>query len=272
VTSPEFFATAGVPIIAGRAYSNDDRGDRPPVIVVSRALAQREWPDESAIGKRIKVNGAWRTIVGVADDIETERPSTDPPETFYAPLEQLTLRAAPALVVRTRSDVADAAAEIRRVVQGVEAGVTVGRVDRMDDLVAASLADDRLRTELIALFGAIAALLAAVGTYGVAATSAARRTREMAIRVAVGASSGSIARLIVGSAAKGVVLGAAAGLVLSQLGVRILSPYIYGVRITDPIVYTGVGVLLAITTLAATWIPARRATRVRLVDTLAADS
>ncbi len=271
-TSPEFFATAGVPIIAGRAYSNDDRGDRPPVIVASRALAQREWPDETAIGKRIKVNGAWRTIVGVAADIETERPTTDPPETFYAPLEQLMLRAAPALLVRTRSDVADAAAEIRRVVQGVEAGVSVSRVDRMDDLVAASLADDRLRTELIALFGAIAALLAAVGTYGVAATSAARRTREMAIRVAVGASSGSIARLIVGSAAKGVVLGAAAGLVLAQLGVRMLSPYIYGVRITDPIVYGGVGLLLAITTLAATWIPARRATRVRLVDTLAADS
>jgi len=273
-TSPEFFATAGVPIIAGRAYSNDDRGDRPQVIVVSRALAQREWPDETAIGKRIKVNGAWRTIVGVAGDIETERPSTDPPETFYAPLEQLMLRAAPALLVRTRSpdDVAGAAAEIRRVVQGVESGVTVSQVDRMDDLVAASLADDRLRTELIALFGAIAALLAAVGTYGVAATSAARRTREMAIRVAVGASSGSIARLIVGSAAKGVVLGAAAGLILAQLGVRILSPYIYGVRITDPIVYAGVGVLLAITTLAATWVPARRATRVRLVDTLTADS
>jgi len=220
------------------------------------------------------VNGAWRTIVGVAGDIETERPSTDPPETFYAPLEQLMLRAAPALLVRTRSpdDVAGAAAEIRRVVQGVESGVTVSQVDRMDDLVAASLADDRLRTELIALFGAIAALLAAVGTYGVAATSAARRTREMAIRVAVGASSGSIARLIVGSAAKGVVLGAAAGLILAQLGVRILSPYIYGVRITDPIVYAGVGVLLAITTLAATWLPARRATRVRLVDTLTADS
>jgi predicted lysophospholipase L1 biosynthesis ABC-type transport system permease subunit len=244
------------------------------VIVVSRALAQREWPDETAIGKRIRVNGAWRTIVGVAGDIETERPSTDPPETFYAPLEQLMLRAAPALLVRTRSpdDVAGAAAEIRRVVQDVEPGVTVSRVDRMDDLVAASLADDRLRTELIALFGAIAALLAAVGTYGVAATSAARRTREMAIRVAVGASSGSIARLIVGSAAKGVVLGAVAGLVLAQLGVRILSPYIYGVRITDPIVYAGVGVLLAITTLAATWLPARRATRVRLVDTLTADS
>jgi ABC-type antimicrobial peptide transport system permease subunit len=94
----------------------------------------------------------------------------------------------------------------------------------------------------------------------------------MAIRVAVGASSGSIARLIVGSAAKGVVFGAAAGLVLAQLGVRVLAPYVYGVRITDPTVYAAVGLLLALTTLGATWIPARRATRVRLVDTLAADS
>jgi predicted permease len=271
-TSPEFFATAGISIIAGRAYSDADRGDMPPVVVVSHALAQREWPNESAVGKRIRVNGVWRTIVGVAADIETERPSADPPETFYAPIEQLMLRATPSLLVRTRADAAEAAAEIRRVIHDVESDVTVNRVDRMEDLVAASLADDRLRTELIALFAAIAALLAAVGTYGVAATSAARRTREMAIRVAVGASSGSIARLIVGSAAKGVVFGAAAGLVLAQLGVRVLAPYVYGVRITDPTVYAAVGLLLALTTLGATWIPARRATRVRLVDTLAADS
>jgi len=109
-----------------------------------------------------------------------------------------------------------------------------------------------------------------VGTYGVAATSAARRTREMAIRVAVGATSGSIARLIVGSAAKGVAIGAAAGLALALFSVRALSPFLYGVRFTDPLVYAGVGLLLALTTLGATWIPARRATRVRLIDTLTA--
>ncbi len=270
-TSPEFFSTAGVPIVAGRAYTDADRGNMPPVVVVSRALALREWPTEGAVGKRIKVANVWRTIVGVAGDIETERPSADPPETFYAPLEQFILRATPSLLVSTRANTSDAAAEIRNAVHDVEADVTVSRVDRMDDLVAASLADDRLRTELISLFALIAALLAAVGTYGVAATSAARRTREMAIRVAVGATSGSIARLIVGSAAKGVVVGAVGGLGLALFGVRALAPFLYGVRFTDPAVYTGVALFLALTTLGATWIPARRATRVRLVDTLTAD-
>ena len=157
-------------------------------------------------------------------------------------------------------------------VQGVEAGVTVSRVDQWDDLVAASLADDRLRTELIALFGAIAALLAAVGTYwrrGDVGRSShprdgdsrcggrelridrpadRRERRERRRRRRRGRTRPGAARR--------------ADFVAVQ----------YGVRITDPIVYAGVGVLLAITTLAATWIPARRATRVRLVDTLAADS
>ena len=270
-TSPEFFATAGVPIVAGRAYTDADRGDMPPVVVVSHALAQREWPTESAVGKRIKVANVWRTIVGVAGDIETERPSSDPPETFYAPLEQFILRATPSLLVRTRANTSDAVAEIRNAVRDVDADVTVSGVERMDDLVAASLADDRLRTELISLFAAIAVLLAAVGTYGVAATSAARRTREMAIRVAVGATSGSIARLIIGSAATGVAVGGAAGLGLALLGVRALAPFLYGVRLTDPAVYAGVALLLALTTLGATWIPARRATRVRLVETLTGD-
>lgn len=271
-TSADFFATIGAPIVDGRAYSDADRGDAPLVIVVNHALAQREWPAESAVGKRIRVAGAWRTVVGVVGDIATERPSADPPETFYAPLAQLMLRSAPTLVVRTRADVGDIATEIRRTVKGVESDVDVSGVDRMDDLVGASLADDRLRMELISIFAAIAALLAAVGTYGVAATSAARRTREMAIRVAVGATSGSIARLIVGSAAKGVAVGAVAGLGLALFSVRALAPFLYGVRFTDPIVYAGVGLLLALTTLGATWIPARRATRVRLVDTLTADS
>jgi ABC-type antimicrobial peptide transport system permease subunit len=141
----------------------------------------------------------------------------------------------------------------------------------MNALVAAALADDRLRTVLISLFAAIAALLAAVGTYGVAAAAATRRTREMAIRVAVGASSGSIARLIVGGAAKGVAIGATVGVALALGGARVLSPYLYGVGTADPVAYAAVLALLAITTAVATWIPARRAMRVQLVDTLRAE-
>lgn len=271
ITTPEFFSTAGIPILAGRAYSDADRGDTPPVVVVSRALARAEWPTESAVGKRLRLFGQWRTVVGVAGDIITGRPSSEPPETIYAPLSQVMRPSLASLLVRTAADPADAVAAIRRAVHDAEPDVSVGGVDAMDALVSASLADDRLRTVLISLFGAIAVLLAAVGTYGVAATEASRRTREMAIRLAVGASGGSIARLIFGGAAAGVALGALAGGGLALAGSRLLAPYLYGIGTTDPLAYGGVVALLSFATVAATWIPARRATRVPLVDTLRAE-
>jgi ABC-type antimicrobial peptide transport system permease subunit len=238
---------------------------------VSRALARAEWPTESAVGKRLKLFGQWRTVVGVAGDIITGRPSSEPPETIYAPLSQVMRPSLASLLVRTAADPSDAVAAIRRAVHDVAPGVSVGGVDAMDALVSASLADDRLRTVLISLFGALAVLLAAVGTYGVAATEASRRTREMAIRLAVGASESSIARLIVGGAAAGVALGAVAGGGLALAGSRVLAPYLYGVGTTDPLAYAGVVTLLSCATVAATWIPARRATRVPLVDTLRAE-
>jgi predicted permease len=276
MTSPEFFRTAGVPMVDGRAYTAADRAGTTPVIVVSRTLARAQWPAESAIGKRINLNGELRTIIGVAADIETERPTADLPETFYAPLSQLMPRGTPRLLLRTRAgadaaEVAATMAAMRKAIRDVDGGVTILRIDKMSDMVSRSLADDRLRTVLITLFAAIAAVLAAVGTYGVAATSAERRTREMAIRVAVGATGASIARLIVGGAAVGVVLGGAVGVGLALAGTRVLSPYLYGVRMTDPVVYGGVGLLLVLTTVAATWVPARRAMRVRVADTLAAE-
>ncbi|MGH7618708.1 MAG: ADOP family duplicated permease, partial [Gemmatimonadaceae bacterium] len=271
ITTSEFFATAGIPIVAGRAYSDADRGDAPLVVVVSQTLARSEWPGEAAVGKRIKLFGQWRTVVGVAGDILTGRPTADRPEVIYAPLTQIVRGASPSLVVRTRNNAADGVAGIRRAIHDVAPDVTVTGADEMDALIAASLADDRLRTVLISLFGAIAVLLAAVGTNGVAATEAARRTREMAIRVAIGASSGSIARLIVGGAAAGVAFGALAGVGLALAGTRVLSPYLYGVGAADPAAYGGVIVLLAVATVAATWLPARRATRVPLVETLRAE-
>src|SRR5262249_27838731 len=103
-TSPEVFAVLGVPIVAGRAYTDEDRADAPVVVVVNETLARREWPNESAVGKRIKYSGAWRTVIGVAGDIATERASAEPPELIYSPLAQLMLRGLPTLIVRTRSD------------------------------------------------------------------------------------------------------------------------------------------------------------------------
>jgi predicted permease len=270
-TTPAFFTAARMSLVAGRVYTGDDRAGTPLVVVVSRALADREWPRERAVGKRIKLMASWRTVIGVVDDIATERPSADPPEIVYAPLAQLMLRSAPSLVIRTTSGANQVVADLRRVVTSVEADVAVNRVVSEQSLVDDALADDRLRTVLISLFAAIAALLGAIGTYGVASTAANRRTREMAIRVAVGASDGSIARLIIGGAAKGVAFGAVIGAGLSIFGARALMPFLYGVGAADPRVYGSVAVLLALTTLAATWFPARRAMRVRLVETLSAE-
>jgi putative ABC transport system permease protein len=267
-TSPDFFTVVGVPIVAGRAYTDADRAAAPLVVVVNETLARREWPNESAVGKRIRYSGAWRTVIGVAGDIATERASAEPPELIYSPLAQIMMRGLPTLIVRTRNDGDVDAATIRRAMQDVDRSVTVSHVDAMPDLITAALADDRLRTVLIAMFAAIAALLAAIGTYGVAAASASRRVREMAIRMAVGASQASVARLVIGGAAKGVAIGAVVGVGLAWMGTRLLAPYLFGVGAMDPIVYAAVAILLAATTFGATYVPARRAKCVRLVDTL----
>jgi putative ABC transport system permease protein len=271
VTTPAFFATARVSLVSGRLYGDADRAGAPLVVVISRTMAEREWPGRTAVGKRIKLMETWRTVIGVVDDIATERPSADPPDIVYAPLAQLMLRSAPWMMIRTRDGANEVLANVRSVVTSVESDVVVNQVASVRSLVDDALADDRLRTVLISLFASIAALLAAIGTYGVASTAANRRTREMAIRVAVGATNGSIARLIIGGAATGVAIGAMLGVGLALLGSRALMPYLYGVGAGDPRVYASVALLLAVSTLGATWFPARRAMRVRLVETLSAE-
>jgi putative ABC transport system permease protein len=268
ITTPDFFATAGIAIVDGRAYTAADRADMPPVIVVSRSLARREWPNEAAVGKRIKWMGTWRTVIGVASDIKLHDLYESARPTVYAPLAQLIRRNDPSLVVRVSGDPAGISAAIRAAIHDAAADVPVSGIDEMSSLVAASLSDERFRTALISLFAVLAGLLAAVGMYGVAATAASRRTREMAIRSALGASSGSIARLIVGAGAGGVAVGAMVGVGLALIGTRALAPYLYAIGTADPATYVAVLALLVVTTLAATWVPARRAMRVPLVETL----
>ena len=268
ITTPDFFTTSGIPLLDGRSYNESDGPDAPPVIVVSRALARSEWPNETAIGKRIKWMGAWRTVVGVVGDIKLHDLFETAHPTIYTPLAQLYRRNDPSLVVRVNGDLTGMSAAIRGVVHDVAPDVPVRRIDEMSGLVAASLSEERFRTMLISLFAGLAALLAAVGMYGVAATAASRRTREMAIRAALGATNGSIARLIVGAGAGGVAVGAVIGVGLALVGTRVLTPYLYAIDATDFATYGAVFILLGVTTLAATLGPARRATRVPLVDTL----
>ncbi|MES2180193.1 MAG: ABC transporter permease [Gemmatimonadota bacterium] len=268
ITSPEYFSTAGVRILSGRSYARTDDAGAPLVVVVGRALERRDWPGESALGKRIKWMGKWRTIVGVVDDVRLGTLHDDALPIVYAPYGQLVRRGDASLVVRTMPEAAGITAAIRSIIAEVAPGAPLRRIDEMSALVDATLADERFRTQLITLFAVVAAVLAAAGVYGVATTAANRRAQEIAVRLALGATNGSIARMVVGAGAVGVAIGGVVGGVLALAASRVLAPYVYAVGTADPVTFGLVVAILVVTTLGATWLPARRATRVSLTQAL----
>jgi ABC-type antimicrobial peptide transport system permease subunit len=170
--------------------------------------------------------------------------------------------------MRTSADPTDIAPMVRRVVADVDSRVVMRYADSMSKYIRDSFAPERYRATLVSIFGALAALLAAVGMYGVTARAVARRTREMAIRVALGATEGTVVRQLVGGTIAGVSIGVAIGFFAAAAVTRFLTPFLVGVRATDPITYAGILGLLAVVSLAATWLPARRVNRLEVANVL----
>ena len=260
VVMASYHSTLGIPLLAGRFFTDEDRSESTPVAIVSEAMARRDWPNVSPVGKRLRYRGAWRTVVGVVGDVRFRSLSADVEATVYAPFTQVSQ--APALVVRTRNDAAAMAPVVRAALAEVDRDAPVTSVDTMDDLVARSFAEERYRTFLIALFGVLATILAAVGMFGVTSRAVSRRTREVGIRMALGASAQSVSGLIVGQTLAGVMLGVGLGVFAALGAARLLAPFLFGVSATDPLTYVGILSLLAVVSVFASWIPARRAGRV----------
>jgi putative ABC transport system permease protein len=260
VVLANYHSTLGIPLRAGRYFTDEDRAESTPVAIVSEAMARRDWPDASPIGKRVRYRGTWRTVVGVVGDVKSRSLGADVEATIYAPFTQASQ--GPALVIRTRTEPAAMAPVVRAVLADVSRETPVTSVDTMDDLVARSFAEERYRTFLIALFGALATGLAAVGMYGVTSRAVSRRAREVGIRMALGASSRSVSRLIVTQTLAGVVLGVALGVVAALGATRLLAPFLFGVNAHDPLTYAGILTLLATVSVLASWIPAKHAGRV----------
>ena len=257
---PNYFDAMGIPLIAGRAFGTSDRSGAAPVAIISEAAARRDFPNESAVGKRVRYQGDWREIVGVVRDVKLNRLSADDQPSIYTPLAQ---RANVLdLAVRTSGDPAAMATTVRNIVQSVGPAAAITSVDVVDSLIRRSFGEERFRTALIALFGAIAAILAAVGMYGVTARAVARRTREVGIRVALGATSASVTRLIVRHTLVGVMVGVAFGGLAAILVSGVLAPYLYGVTARDPVAYAGAFAFLAAIAGLASWLPARHAGRI----------
>lgn len=260
VIMPNYFATLGIPLRAGRTFTEQDRAGTPFVAVVSESMARRDWPDVSAIGKRVHFRGEWRTVVGIVADIKFRTLAADDEPTVYAPFGQMSQGLS--FLVRTRGEPGQMATVVRAALSEVDRNVPVTTIDAMPDLLDRSFAEERYRTMLIGLFGLLAAVLAAVGMYGVTSRAVSRRTREVGIRMALGATARSVSGLIVTQTLAGVVLGVGVGLAAALAATRLLAPYLFGVSATDPWTYAAILVLLGIVSLGASWIPARRAGRI----------
>jgi putative ABC transport system permease protein len=275
VVLPRYFQTMGQPIVRGRDFSDRDSLGAPGVVVVNECLAARHWPGQDPIGKRITFDDldkdpTWLSVVGVARNAVRSRWAEAPEDEIYLPLLQqrsylertrsqytyLTL------VLRARGDATALASALRAAVWSIEPDVTVAAVQTMDDVVAQSTAGSRFLLLLLGSFAAAALALAAVGIYGVMSYSVACRTSEIGIRVALGATRGDVLRLVVGEALAVAGAGAAVGL-LAALGLsRLMSSLLYAVTASDPLTFAGVCLLLAGVALAASSVPALRATRI----------
>jgi predicted permease len=257
-----YLGTMEIPLLAGRTFTDADGAGAPPVAVISGAGARRDWPGESPLGRRLRIQGTWRTVVGIVADVKYRKLRFADEPTVYVPAAQQSYGWWMPFEVRTRGDAGAAVPAIRAALHEVAPSVAVVGVDAMPGLIRQSYAEERYRTMLISLFGLMAAVLAAVGMYGVTSRAVNARMREMGIRVALGATPSAVTRLAVGYTLAGVAAGVGVGLVAALAATRVLVPYLFGVGPLDLTTYVTIFAFLAVVSATASWIPARRAGRV----------
>jgi putative ABC transport system permease protein len=270
--TPNYFATMGIRLVAGRPLTDTDRAGTPDVALVSESFARHFWPKGDAVGKRIGYPwpSEWVTIVGVVRDAKLDSLTGTSEETFYRPIRQAPV-AAVSLVVRTADNVASIATALRTAVGQVDPGTPISDVQTMRSIVDRSAARQRFTMMLLSLFACVALVLGVIGIYGVMSYAVAQRTREIGVRMALGASPGDAQRMVL---AEGLALGGAGvaiGIVGAAASTRALGGLLYGITALDPMTFVAVPVGLMIVALLASYLPARRATRVDPTTALRAD-
>ena len=263
VGGPEYFRTFDIPLLRGRGFLDTDGPKDPPVVVVSRAVAEHFWPGQDPVGKQLRLVGdtsaaAWHTVVGEAGDIRYRAIRQATP-TVYAPWRQLFFQGT--VAIRTSLPLESMLPGLRQAVRAAVPGATIAQADAMGDLLAQQYALPRLSTFLLSGFGLVALLLAAVGLYGVMAAAVRERTHEMGIRAALGATPARLRREVLIQAGAIAVSGGAVGLCGALVTARFLRSLLFEVQPADPAaLLAACGLLLAVA-LAAASLPAWRATR-----------
>jgi putative ABC transport system permease protein len=263
VVTPGYFHAMGIPLLAGRDFRAGDTRAGVPVVLVNRTFARREWPGSDPIGRRIRVGRSdqWLTVIGVVGDIRHLGPATPPRAEFYQPHSQ---RSFPfmAFVVRTRIEPARVVHAIRAEVSRLDPAQPISGVATMEEHLARSLSRPRFMSTLVGAFGVLALVLSVVGIYGVMAYSVTARTREIAIRMALGARARSVMTMILSRTLALAAAGICAGLAGAAALTQVLSGLVFGVGVTDVFTFAAAAATLAAVALAAGLIPALRATKI----------
>jgi len=262
-----------IPLLKGRQLTDQDTETTPNVVVISETMARRFWPGEDPVGRRIAAGRVqtpedWIQVVGVVKDVRQFELNADPKPQMYLSYRQAGFFEPRDLVVKTDVDPASMATTVRKAVWDIDKDQPVSNIRTMEAILADSIARQRFSMLLLAIFAGVALVLAGVGIYGVMSYSVAQRTREIGIRMALGAQTSAVLKLAVGYGMKLVIIGIAVGLIAAFALTRVMSTLLFGVTATDPATFTLISLLLVAVAALASYIPARRATKVNPIIAL----
>ncbi|HEX8140377.1 MAG TPA: ABC transporter permease [Pyrinomonadaceae bacterium] len=264
--SADYFKTMSIPLIRGRYFTERDTADAPGVAIIDETMARKYWPTEDPVGKRITFEGTedkprWREIVGIVGHVRHKGLEGESRVQYYTPYMQRP-PGSMFLVVQAATDPASLTGSVRGAINEIDRDLPVYRVTTMERLVSESLAQRRFSMFLLGTFAALALILAVVGLYGVMSYTVTQRTHEIGIRMALGAQTGDVLRMVLRQGLTFTLVGLGVGLLGAFAMTRVMTGLLFGVSASDPLTFGGVAVLLSLVALAACYIPARRATRV----------
>jgi putative ABC transport system permease protein len=269
VISQDYFRAMGIPLLRGRSFTPQDTADAQAVVIINRTMSERFWPGQEALGKRFKVgpsdgSNPWFVVIGVVGDVrQSSLDQALRPEMYVSHLQDRRFFAIPRdLVVRTAGDPLAMTATVRAEIWMLDKDLPLFRVRTMEQILSASVAGQRFNMLLLSVFAALALLLAAVGIYGLMSYVTAQRTREIGIRLALGAHARDVLRLVMKQGLVLTISGVAVGMAGAFALTRVMAGLLFEVSVTDPATFTLIAALLTLVALLACWIPARRATKV----------
>jgi putative ABC transport system permease protein len=265
LVTPDYFRAMAVPLLRGRFFAKSDNEKGAAVAIINETLARQYWPDQDPLGKRISTGferNEWVPIVGVVGDVKHHGLDAKVRPEMYRPYDQAPFMPFMTVMARTKSDPVSLAGAIRSEVWAVDSNVPVADVQPMSEVVSRSLMKPRSTMLMLAMFASIALILGAVGIYGVLAYTVSQRTREIGIRMALGANRKDMLRLVVGQGLRLTLIGIAVGLAGSFAATRALASLLFGVSPADLPTFAGVSLLLVAVAMLACYIPARRAMKV----------